>query len=227
MSRIFISYRRDDAAGHARGLYDRLVRHFGRDQVFMDLGIKPSQDFTRQINAALARCDVLLAVIGREWSRARDEHGRRRLDDPEDWLLLEIATALRREDVAIFPVLVQDAPMPRADELPDDLKGLTRLQAHELADGHGWDGDVDFLADAMRRRIGAATAVPALVHALGAAALLLVPAFAAAEAVKVWDRPDPASVEALVRLGAVHAAAWALLVLMIEHVVMSWWYGGF
>ena len=211
MGRVFISYRRHDSPGHARGLYDRLVKRLGRDQVFMDLRIHPGTDFPRRINKALARCDVLLAVIGRDWSDARDGQGRRRLDDPHDYLRIEIETALRRPDVAVFPVLVAGARMPEEDELSGELSALASIQAHELADGRRWDGDVDLLADAVRRKLAAATAVPALLCALAAAALVLWPAHKAG--LKVLDswQADRDSEEAMLRLGVTHAAVWAIV----------------
>ena len=210
MGRVFISYRQQDSAGHARGLHDRLVKHFGRDQVFMDLGIHPGEDFPRRINKALARCDVLLAVIGRGWCDARDGQGRLRLEDPNDYLRIEIETALRRRDVAVFPVLVAGARMPEEDELPGELSALADIQAHELADGRRWDGDVDFLADAVRRKLAAATAVAALLCALAAAALVLWPAHNAGLRVLNSWQADGDSEEAL-RLGVAHAAVWAIV----------------
>jgi hypothetical protein len=211
MGRVFISYRQQDSPGHARGLYDRLVKHFGPHQVFMDMGIHPGEDFPRRINKALARCDVLLAVIGRNWSDVRDGRGRLRLDDPNDYLRIEIETALRRRDVAVFPVLVAGARMPEEDELPGELCALASIQAHELADGRRWDGDVDFLADAVRRKLAAATAVAALLCALAAAALVLWAAHQAGLWVRDSWRAEKGSEEALLRLGVIHAAVWAIV----------------
>ena len=95
MAGIFISYRRDDSAGHAGRLYDRLSDHFGPDQVFMDVdAIKPGQDFVDAVRQAVGGCDGLVAIIGREWLTISDATGARRLDDPEDLVRLEIATAL-------------------------------------------------------------------------------------------------------------------------------------
>jgi hypothetical protein len=213
MSRIFISYRRDDSAGHARLLYDRLSEDIGRDQVFMDIGIAPSEHFPALIEQALARCDVLLAIIGPNWAGVRDKTGRRRLHDPEDYVRLEIATALRRRDVAVLPVLVHGARMPDKRDLPDDLQALAGVQAYELLDGRHWAQDLEFLSGAVRREIGAATALPALVFALVAVGLLLWPAYKAGLAVQGWPAPpDKDGPLALVRLGAVHAASWAIFV---------------
>jgi hypothetical protein len=110
--KVFISYRRDDA-GHAAGrIHDRL-REFGADLRFMDVDAEE-----------VAKCDVLLALIGPNWLDVRDEEGNRRLDNPADFLRIEIATALQR-NIPVIPILLDGARMPRADQLPDDLKELS------------------------------------------------------------------------------------------------------
>jgi TIR domain len=83
---IFISYRREDAPGHAGRLYDALTSRFGEEQVFIDLDMEPGVDFVEQINEAVASCRLLIAVIGPRWATAEDAHGRRRLDDPADFI---------------------------------------------------------------------------------------------------------------------------------------------
>src|SRR5687767_11092237 len=144
MPGVFISYRREDCPGHAGRLFDRLRARFGTDSVFIDVaGIEAGVDFVEALEKAVASCDVLLAIIGREWVTSADRKGGRRLDDPRDFLRLEIFTALKR-NVRVIPVLVEDAPMPSADALPDDLTPLTRRQAVELRDTR-WDADVDAL----------------------------------------------------------------------------------
>ena len=132
MDGIFISYRRDDSAGYAGRLYDRLVAHFGAERVFMDVeGIEPGLDFVVAIEEAVGSCRVLIAVIGDEWTTAADAAGRRRLDDPNDFIRLETGAALQR-GIRVVPVLVGGAVMPQIADLPDDLKALTRRQAIEI-----------------------------------------------------------------------------------------------
>lgn len=132
MDGIFISYRRDDSAGYAGRLYDRLVSHFGADRVFMDVeGIEPGLDFVEAIEQAVGSCRVLIAVIGDEWATTTDASGRRRLDDPNDFIRLETGSALQRR-IRVVPVLVGGAVMPQATDLPEDLKPLTRRQAIEI-----------------------------------------------------------------------------------------------
>jgi hypothetical protein len=137
MNGIFISYRRDDAAGYAGRLYDRLAAHFGTDRVFMDVqGIEPGVDFVEAIERALRSCEILIVLIGKDWLAA-DGAGRRRLDDPTDFVRLETVTALNR-GIRVVPVLVEGVPMPRADQLPADLLPLVRRQAVELSHKQ-WD----------------------------------------------------------------------------------------
>lgn len=132
MDGIFISYRRDDSAGYAGRLYDRLAAHFGTERVFMDVeGIEPGLDFVVAIEEAVASCRVLIAVIGDEWATAADAAGRRRLDDANDFIRLETGAALQR-GIRVVPVLVGGAVMPQIADLPDDLKSLTRRQAIEI-----------------------------------------------------------------------------------------------
>ena len=131
--RIFISYRREETAYPAGWLYDRLADHFGSSQVFKDVdSIELGDDFVEVITSAVGACDVLLAVIGPEWLTITDAHGRRRLDNPDDFVRLEIEAALSRR-VRVIPILVDGASMPRADELPDSMAILERRQALELS----------------------------------------------------------------------------------------------
>ena len=131
--RIFISYRRDETAYPAGWLYDRLTAHFGHGQVFKDIdSIQLGDDFVEVITRVVGSCDVLLALIGGEWLTMTGAHGRRRIDDPDDFVRLEIEAALPRRE-RVMPVLVGGARMPRADELPGSLAALVRRQALELS----------------------------------------------------------------------------------------------
>jgi len=153
MAGIFISYRREDAAGHAGRLFDRLAQHFGRDKVFMDVaGIEPGVDFAEAIDQAVGSCDVLIVVIGKEWARTADAAGKRRLDDPNDFVRLEVTTALRR-NVRVIPLLVDGAPLPLTENLPEDLQKLARRNAFELRDGR-WESDTGLLVEALEKVLG-------------------------------------------------------------------------
>lgn len=194
MGAIFISYRRDDTEGHAGRLYEDLVEQFGKQAVFFDVSaIEPGQDFRKAIDANVARCSVLLAMIGPRWLDASG--GARRIDDAGDFVRLEIASALRR-DVPVVPVLVQGAKMPTVAQLPADLADLAWRNAVELSHSR-WPSDVQVLSQALAVHLGAATATAAaLVPAppaprrglrVGLCALLLI----AAAAGWALMRPDP------------------------------------
>jgi hypothetical protein len=158
MPRIFISYRRNDSAGHAGRLYDRLRAHFGSDQVFMDVtGIEAGTDFVETIDAAVGGCDVLIAVIGKQWVHSADDAGRRRLELSNDFIRLEVGSALKRK-VRVVPILVEGALMPTGDDLPEDLRALTRRQAVELRDSR-WDADVEDLIASLERIPGTAAGI--------------------------------------------------------------------
>ena len=130
--RIFISYRRTETSATAGRIYDRLRLRFGSDSVFMDVdSVRPGRDFAVAIRDAVGSCDVVLAVIGRDWLMTRDESGRRRLDDPDDFVVLEIKSGLDR-DIPVIPVLVEGAAVPRRGDLPGPLAALARRQALRL-----------------------------------------------------------------------------------------------
>jgi hypothetical protein len=154
MRAIFISYRREDTEGQAGRLFTDLVRVFGPASVFMDVaGLQAGRDFRRAIDDQVASCGVLLAVIGRNWVEVTDASGRRRLDDPHDFVRLETAAALKR-DIPVIPVLVQNAQMPRADQLPADMADLVYRSALEVTHAR-WDSDVQVLAQQLRPYVDA------------------------------------------------------------------------
>jgi hypothetical protein len=131
--RIFLSYRREEADFPAGWLDDRLAAHFGRDQVFRDVDdIRLGANFPEVIAKAVASCDVLLALIGSQWVTITDEEGKRRLDDPNDFVRLEIEAALQR-GVLVIPILVRGAKMPPAQQLPASLAELVHRNALELS----------------------------------------------------------------------------------------------
>ena len=131
---IAISYRRDDSSPVTGRLYDRLQAKFGSQNVFMDIdSIRPGADFREQINETICRADAVVAVIGRRWLGEQPD-GSRRIDDPNDFVHLEIASALRC-NIPVIPVLVDDTPMPLREKLPSDIQGLVFRQALPLDSG--------------------------------------------------------------------------------------------
>jgi len=142
MAKIFISYRREDGIARAGRIYDRLVSRYGEDQVFMDLGkIAAGADFEKVLDQQLGACDVLIAIIGEVWLVSRK--GRRRLDDQADFVRREIERALQR-NVRILPVLVGEAKMPTASELPPGLTELASRNATRISD-EGFDAAMEGL----------------------------------------------------------------------------------
>jgi hypothetical protein len=151
--RIFISYRRDDAAGDAGRLADHLNRRFGRGQVFLDIDtIDPGTDFVRVLQSSLRETAAVLVVIGQRWTSARDSAGGRRLDNEKDFVRLEVEESLSR-DIPVVPVLVQGAAMPKPEELPPSMASLTTRQAVTL-DHAEFHDDANRLCDHLEKMLG-------------------------------------------------------------------------
>ena len=149
-SRIFISYRRDDSAGHVLALLPALRNHFGADRIFKDTeSIPPGVNYLQFIKDKLESCSVMLAIIGRDWLTVQDPRlKKRRLDSPDDPLRLEVATALKNERIRVIPVLVDRGAMPSREDLPDDLADLHFRNGFELSDTR-WESDVRRLIQAV------------------------------------------------------------------------------
>jgi uncharacterized membrane protein YhaH (DUF805 family) len=154
--RIFISYRRGDDQAAAGRLYDRLLQHFGRERLFMDVdAIEPGVDFLKSLDEQIAACIAFIAVIGPRWLNARNNDGNPKLENPTDYVRMEIESALKR-DIRVIPVLVDGASMPRPSDLPLSLQALARRNAMEIAH-HRFAADCDDLARHIKRALGVAT----------------------------------------------------------------------
>jgi hypothetical protein len=153
MVKIFINYRRGDTIATAGRLYDRLAKLFGRGNIFMDVDHIPAGvDFVGHLEKEVAACDVLLALIGQSWLSAQNKAGQRRIDDPRDFVVLELASALDRK-IPLIPVLIDGASMPSESELPEALKALSRRNAVEVRNSQ-FGSDVDRLAEKIRSVTG-------------------------------------------------------------------------
>jgi TIR domain len=151
MSRIFINYRREDSSARASALYIALCDHFGEDQVFMDVdSISPGRPFREAIDRAVQSADLVLVVIGKEW--LVDADGRRRLEEPDDYVRVELEAVLK-SNVRVIPVILEGALMPRGDELPPALAGLNERQALFLPDAK-WRLFMDDLLNRVDRALG-------------------------------------------------------------------------
>ena len=144
LSTVFISYRREDSAGHAGRLFDRLVSRFGRDRVFRDVdNVKPGENFIETIRQTINTSEVLLVLIGPRWLKAADGEGRKRLEDPGDPVRIEIETGLELKK-RVIPVLLPGAVMPSEKELPEALMQLSKFNAFEIREAT-FDQDVSSL----------------------------------------------------------------------------------
>src|SRR5262245_7618004 len=153
--RIFINYRREISAAAAGRLSDRLTPHFDQGRLFMDIdGIEPGVDFVKALDDQVAQASAFITVIGPGWSDLKDAEGRRRLDQPNDYVRIEIEAALKR-DIRVIPVLVDGAHMPRPCDLPSSLQALARRNAVEIAH-HRFAADCDDLARGIKRAVGVA-----------------------------------------------------------------------
>jgi len=158
VSSVFISYRRADSGGYAGRIFDRLCEEFGPDRVFRDVDDIPGGTrFRDAIVDQLSTCKVVLVIIGPEWVDTRDENGRRRLENADDWVRTEVATALGHPHACVIPVTVGGASLPAAKDLPADLQGLVQLQLRDLRDGDTWDDDLHLLVRRVASELGGLT----------------------------------------------------------------------
>ena len=154
MPAIFISYRRSDGGGYAGRIFDRLRQQFGDGQVFRDVDtIDSGTRFPDAISRQLEDCRVFVVIIGPTWISASDENGARRLDNPRDWVRIEITTALKR-NICIIPVTVGGAAAPAAQDLPEDLRSLADWQRRDLRDGDTWGSDLELLVRRIAKELG-------------------------------------------------------------------------
>ena len=187
MSQIFISYRREDSAGYAGRLRESLERRLGKGAVFRDVdALEPGQDFVDIIGIRLRDASACLVLIGREWLDAEDASGRRRLAQQNDYVRLEISTALEQPKMRVIPVLVEGTRMPATEELPETIQGLARRQAVSLRD-ESWDEDVKRFVTALDRRSWVERYRLALA---ASAAVVVVGALAVAQFVGPQVSPD-------------------------------------
>ena len=151
--RIFISYRRSDSADIAGRIYDRLIGRFGKDPVFKDVDSIPlGLDFKEYLDKKVGDCDVLLAIIGDRWLDAGNPSGKKRLEDPADFVRIEIESALER-GIPVIPLLVRGAEMPREDMLPPGLQKLVYRNGIPIRSDPDFHRDMDRLISALERYI--------------------------------------------------------------------------
>ena len=155
MARIFISYRRQDSGTFTGRIHDRLKVSFGENNVFRDVyDIPAGSDFRSVLNKEVGSCDVCLVIIGPQWVNITDAQGKRRLDDPNDFVRIEVETALRNPSVLVIPVLVDNANMPVAEQLPDSLEELAYRNAVKVRTDPDFPHDMDMLIRQLNHQKG-------------------------------------------------------------------------
>jgi hypothetical protein len=151
--KIFISYRREDASGDARSIEQHLRQALGKQHVFFDIdSIERGKDFRVTLRDYLERTKVLLAIMGPSWIALTDGEGKRRLDDPADYVRMEIGSALR-SNIRVIPVLIQGARMPYAEDLPEDIREIAFRQAANITHSN-FSSDVGALERDIRNILG-------------------------------------------------------------------------
>jgi TIR domain/PAN domain len=162
--KIFISYRRDDSRYQARMIYEAFLRRMPRENVFMDIDTIPlGVNFVKVLEGWVEQCEVLLVLMGPDWANSTDpKTGKRRLDNPKDFVRVEIRGALTR-DIPVVPVMLDGAEIPDEAQLPDDIKGLLNRNA-EFVEYRTFDGDVQRLLKKLGVGVNAKqTAAPATI----------------------------------------------------------------
>jgi hypothetical protein len=172
-NKIFINYRREDTLATAGRLHDRFAAAFGDKNIFMDVEHIPAgEDFVKHLRDQVSACQVLLALVGPHWLEIRDATGKRRIDHPEDFVRIEISSALNR-DIRVIPVLVDGASMPKVDELPEDLRALSTRHAVELRNTQ-FHSDAERLVERVHKIVGVRSRKwPLRIGAAGVLALML------------------------------------------------------
>ena len=193
MTSIFISYRRADSMAYTGRIYDRLVNAFGARHVFKDVeDIPPGEDFRSVLDKALTVADVVLIVIGPHWLMITDDEGKRRLNDPNDFVRIEVETALKRTDVLVIPVLVNNATMPPADSLPAGLKDLAFRNSVVVRNDPDFNPDINNLITAIEKRVkGGSSRMPLIAGVI--AAVLIIAALLIFVVLPGMNAPTPTS----------------------------------
>src|SRR5215472_4008402 len=160
MSKILISYRREDSEDVTGRIYDRLIQQFDRKSVFKDVDSIPlGIDFRTYLDAQVAKCHVFLAVIGRDWMTIADGKGKSRLEDPRDFVRIEIESALKR-GIPVVPVLVRGASIPAPERLPVSMQELAYHNGIAIRPDPDFHRDVDRLIEYLKKALTRMLLVP-------------------------------------------------------------------
>lgn len=161
-STIILSYRREDSAGVTGRIFDRLIQEFGADRVFMDIDSMPAGvDFHEHLQEILADCGALLVVVGKTW-RSQRKGQPARIMDPDDWVRIEVETALER-GIPVVPLLIDGASLPNRDQLPESLWPLLRRNALPVDSGRDFHAQLTRLVRDLQLQLGTETPRPVAV----------------------------------------------------------------
>jgi hypothetical protein len=161
-STVILSYRREDSAGVTGRIFDRLIQEFGADRVFMDIDSMPAGvDFHEHLQEILADCGALLVVVGKTW-RSQRKGQPARIMDPDDWVRIEVETALER-GIPVVPLLIDGASLPNRDQLPESLWPLLRRNALPVDSGRDFHAQLTRLVRDLQLQLGTETPRPVAV----------------------------------------------------------------
>jgi hypothetical protein len=218
MPKIFICYRHDDASMEAAWIRDQLVARFGERDIFLDIDTIPrGVDFRRAIDQQVGQCDYLIAVIGKAWLTICDEAGHRRLDNPDDWVRLEIKAALNR-DVSVVPVLWHGVKMPEPNQLPEELREFAYRQAHAMQMVDRQHDLQKLIEDIDRQELGRSSVAEKPVGREGRQLESSLTATSVPKVAATEQRAKPKSRLAIITLSCLAAVALA--------GALSWWMHG-
>ncbi|MGF1568239.1 MAG: toll/interleukin-1 receptor domain-containing protein [Nodosilinea sp.] len=164
MPKIFISYRRSDSEDVAHHIFERLKANFGKPNIFFDVDTIPyGIDFRGFLRREVQQCQVLIAIIGPGWLSTADSDGHRRIDNPADWVRIEIESALTR-DILVIPLLVQGAKLPRLNQLPDSLQALAYRNAATIRTKGDFYPDMDRLVKQLQQHFASLSPDPGVLQ---------------------------------------------------------------
>ncbi|WP_430931653.1 toll/interleukin-1 receptor domain-containing protein [Saccharicrinis sp. 156] len=151
--KIFLSYRRDDSSDITGRIYDRLVQHFGDGNIFKDVDSIPlGADFRDHLDSAVSKCHFFLAIVGPDWLYARDDDSTSYLNNPSDFVRIELESALKR-DIPVIPILVRKATMPLGNTLPESLKPFIYRNGISIRPDPDFHNDMDRLMRAIEHHL--------------------------------------------------------------------------
>lgn len=153
--KIFISYRRADSKYVVDRIRDRLIVAFGEQSIFRDIESIPlGKNFSTVLDSETNGCDVMLVIIGPQWANITDAQANKRLFEPGDFTRIEIETGLKREEILVIPVMVMNAVMPTAQDLPESLSNLAYRNAISVRNDPDFDHDMQRLISSINETLG-------------------------------------------------------------------------